>query len=136
MATYTIPPRAHPGLTPEEMKTFVRNHFEDFVNGKRSEVAFRSFSHDFLDHDEPSGVLVGPQAAKALMEGVYARGPDIHVTIEDILSEDDKVMVRNTWQGTEAASGRKMEFKGFVLWRFAHGKIVERWATVTPPQAV
>jgi len=25
-----------------------------------------------------------------------------------------------------------MEFHGFVLWRLAGGKIVERWATVTP----
>jgi hypothetical protein len=25
-----------------------------------------------------------------------------------------------------------MEFHGFVLWRLADGKIVERWATVTP----
>ena len=31
------------------------------------------------------------------------------------------------------ASGKKMQFHGFVLWRFEGGKIAERWATVTPP---
>jgi len=31
------------------------------------------------------------------------------------------------------ASGRKMQFHGFVLWRFEGDKIAERWATVTSP---
>ncbi len=29
---------------------------------------------------------------------------------------------------------KKIQFHGFVLWRFAGRKIVERWATLTPPQ--
>ena len=45
-------------------------------------------------------------------------------------------MVRNLWRGTDVATGDKIEFHGFVLWRFANGKIVERWATVTPPKTV
>jgi hypothetical protein len=31
------------------------------------------------------------------------------------------------------ASGKKMQFHGFVLWRFEGDRIAERWATVTPP---
>ena len=48
---------ADPGLSLEKMKEFVRNHFEDFVNRA-----------DFLDHDEPTEVEVGPEAAKRMME--------------------------------------------------------------------
>jgi hypothetical protein len=51
--------KADPGLSLEEMKTFVRNHFEDFVNRKRSEVALKNFSEDFLDHDKSGGVAIG-----------------------------------------------------------------------------
>jgi len=36
-----------PSLSLAEMKQFVRNHFEDFVNKKRSEVALLNFSSDF-----------------------------------------------------------------------------------------
>jgi predicted ester cyclase len=127
---------ADAGLTQEEMKRFVRGHFEDFVNRKQSQVALRNFSSDFLDHDETGGPAIGPEAAKAMMEAAYQRWPDLHVTIEDILAEGDKVMVRNSWTATEAASGQKIEFHGFVLWRFVNGKIVERWATITPPRCV
>jgi len=134
--TAVVPAQADPGLSLEEMKTFVRTHFEDFVNRKTSEVALKNFSDDFLDHDEPGGVAVGAWAAKTMMEGAYRKWPDLHVTVEDILAEGDKVMVRNTWHAIDQASGRKIEFHGFVLWRFAHKKIVERWATITPPQPV
>ena len=128
-----IPPRADPGLTLEQMKSFVRRHFEDFVNRKLSDVALVNFSPDFLDHDEVGGPVVGPAAAKIMMENAYLRWPDLHVTIEEIMAEGDKVMVRNVWTGTEARNGQKIEFHGFVLWRFAHGKIIERWATITAP---
>jgi predicted ester cyclase len=134
--SYNVPDKAAPGLTLEEMKAFVRNHFEDFVNKQKSAVALKNFSDDFLDHDEPGGVAVGPTAAKIMMESAYQRWPDLHVTVEDILAEDDRVVVRNAWRATEKSSGQKIEFHGFVMWRFAGGKIVERWATISPPQPI
>jgi predicted ester cyclase len=42
-------------------------------------------------------------------------------------------MVRNIWTATDRTTGHRIGFRGFVLWRFANGKIVERWATLTPP---
>lgn len=135
-STPIVPARGDPGLSLEEMKNFVRDHFEDFVNRKKSDVALINFSEDFLDHDEPAGPAVGPQAAKTMMEAAYQRWPDLHVTVQDILAEGDKVIVRNSWHATDNATGQKIEFHGFVLWRFANGKIVERWATITPPKPV
>jgi predicted ester cyclase len=128
-----VPEKAEPGLSLHEMKQFVRNHFEDFVNRKKPEVALENFSVDFLDHDEPTGAEVGPEAAKKMMEAAYRRWPDLKVTVEDLFAEDDKVVVRNSWTATEAATGQKIEFHGFVMWRFANKKIVERWASITPP---
>ena len=131
-----VPPKADPGLSLEAMKIFVRNHFEDFVNRKKTDVALVNLSEDFLDHDEPGGVAVGAQAAKTMMDHVLQNWPDLHVTVDDILAEGDRVMVRNTWRATDGATRRKIEFHGFVLWRFANRKIVERWATITPPRPI
>jgi predicted ester cyclase len=71
-----------------------------------------------------------------MMEGVHKTWPDIHVTVDDILAEGDRVMVRNTWRATDRATNRRIEFHGFVLWRFANKKIVERWATITQPRPI
>jgi predicted SnoaL-like aldol condensation-catalyzing enzyme len=132
MSQLPVPAKADPGLTLDQMRQFVRDHFEDFVNRKKPEAALTNLSDDFLDHDEPYGESVGNQVAKKMMEGVYRKMPDIHVSVEDAIAEGDKVMVRNIWHFTDPATNKPMEFHGFVLWRFANGKIVERWATITP----
>ena len=54
----------------------------------------------------------GLAGAKAYVGGAYKKFPDIAVEILDLVAEDDKVVVRNHWTGTEAASGRKYEFSG------------------------
>jgi predicted ester cyclase len=57
----------------------------------------------------------------------------LHLTIEDMIAEGDKVVCRNIWRWTDSPSGKKIQFHGFVLWRFEGDKIAERWATVTSP---
>jgi predicted ester cyclase len=67
-----------------------------------------------------------------MMEAMFRIFPDLRVEVRESLAEGDKVMVRNLWTGTQSETNKRMEFHGFVLWRIVDGKIVERWATVTP----
>ena len=121
----------------ERNKESIRQHFEDFVNRQDSDAALRNMTANFLDHDEPHGESVGAEAAKKMMEGMYVKYPDLRVSVEDVIAEADKVMVRNIWRGTDSATGKRIEFHGFVLWRLdGNGKIAERWATVTAPRNV
>lgn len=126
------------GMTPSEMKEFVRNHFEEFVNRKNLDIGKVNFAPEFVDHgaDVPPGLPPGPAGAMQYVAGAYKKFPDIRVEILDLIAEDDKVVVHNHWTGTEAASGKKYEFSGIVIWRIAHRQLVERWAYLTPPQAV
>jgi len=126
------------GMTVDEMKAFVRNHFEEFVNRKNLDIGDVNFAPEFEDHgaDVPPGTAPGPAGAKAYVGGAYKKFPDIHVDILDLIAEGDRVVIRNHWTGTEAASGTKYEFSGIVIWRIAHRQLVERWAYLTPPQPV
>ena len=85
------------GLTLEQMKDFIRNHFEQFVNQKNLDIADVNFATEFIDHgaDVPPGTAPGPAGAKQYVGGAYKRFPDIHVQIEDLIAEDDRVVVRN-----------------------------------------
>lgn len=123
---------------PEKMKQFIRNHFEEFVNRRNLEVADVNFAPDFVDHgsDVPPGTPPGPQGAKQYVGGALKRFPDMHVTVEDVIAEGDKVVVRNTWQGTDRNSGKKLRFGGIVIWRVAEGKLTERWAYLENPKTV
>jgi predicted ester cyclase len=120
-------------LTPDQMKEFVRSHFEEFVNKRNAPVIHKNMTADFLDHDGPGGKPTGVDGDEKMMVAMYKSMPDLRLTIEDMIAEADKVMCRNVWRWTDAGSGKKMQFHGFVLWRFQGNKIAERWATVTPP---
>lgn len=119
-------------LKPDEMKQFVRDHFEEFVNKRNAAVIRRNMTPDFYDHDGPGGKPTGTEGDERMMVAMYQAMPDLRVTIEDLLAEGDKVMCRNIWRWTDQ-SGRQMQFHGFVLWRFEGNQIAERWATVTAP---
>jgi predicted SnoaL-like aldol condensation-catalyzing enzyme len=133
-----IQERVHPktGMTLDEMKQFVRDHFEEFVNRKNLNIGTVNFAPEFIDRgaDVPPGLPQGPAGAMQYVGGAYKKFPDIHVEILDLIAEDDKVVVRNHWTGTEAATGTRYEFSGIVIWRIAQRQLVERWAYLTPPQ--
>jgi ketosteroid isomerase-like protein len=122
----------------EKMKQFIRNHFDEFVNRRSLDVADVNFAPDFVDHgsDVPPGTPPGPQGAKQYVGGALKRFPDMHVTVEDVIAEGDKVVVRNTWQGTDRDSGKKLRFGGIVIWRVAEGKLAERWAYLENPKTM
>jgi predicted ester cyclase len=118
--------------TAEQNKRLVISHFEDFVNRKDLAAIDRNMTADFLDHDGPGGKPAGRDADRDMMAAMHALIPDLHVEVKDSIAENDKVVVRNLWTGTNARTGERIEFHGFVLWRIENGKIAERWATVTP----
>jgi len=45
----SVDPRT--GMTHFEMKQFVRNHFEEFVNRKNLNIGNVNFAPEFIDHD-------------------------------------------------------------------------------------
>ncbi len=125
------------GMTQTEMKEFIRNHFEEFVNRKNLNIGEVNFAPGFVDHgaDVLQGLPPGPVGAIQYVGAALKKVPDLKVTIEDTIAEDDKVVVRNHWVGTDSASKQRLEFSGIVIWRIANRQIVERWAYLETPHS-
>jgi len=119
-------------LSLEQMKRIVKDYFEDFVNKKNTGVIRKNMTANFYDHDGPGGKPTGVDGDEQMMVNWQKATPDLHLTIEEMIAEGDKVVCRNIWRWTDAF-GKKMQIHGFVLWRFEGDKIAERWATVTSP---
>src|SRR5579863_317276 len=87
------------GMTYAEVREFIRNHFEEFVNKKNVSVGWVNFAADFVDHgaDVPPGMPPGPAGAIEYVSGALKAFPDLRVEIQDLVAEDDKVVVRNRW---------------------------------------
>jgi predicted ester cyclase len=126
------------GMTHSESREFIRNHFEELVYRKNVNIGNVNFAPDFVDRgaDVPPGTPPGPAGAIQYVAGALKRFPDLHVQIQDMIAEDDKVVVRNHWTATDSQTGKRLEFRGIVIWRIAGRKIVERWAYLEAPHPV
>jgi len=95
-----------------------------------------NFPSGFVDRgaDVPPGRPPGAAGAIQYVGAALKKVPDSRVGIEDLIAEDDKVVMRNHWADTDAASKQRMEFSGIVIWRMAKRQIVERWAYLETPQ--
>lgn len=120
-------------LTATEMKQFVQDHFEEFVNRRNASVIHKNMSPGFYDHDGPGGKPTDIEGDEKMMLKMYEAMQDLRITVEHMVAEDDMVVCRNIWRWTDPQSKKPMQFHGFVQWRFDGDKIAERWATVTPP---
>ena len=123
------------GMTHDEMKQFIRDHFEEFVNRRNLDIAEVNMAPDFVDFgaDVPPDMPPGPQGAKEYVGRALKRFPDMHVEILDMIAEGDRVVVRNHWTGTDAVTGQRIEFSGIVIWRIANRQLHERWAYLEQP---
>jgi predicted ester cyclase len=61
--------------------------------------------------------------------------PDLHVQLEDMVAEADRVVTRLTFTGTHrgpfrdiAPTGRRISFGAIRIYRLADGKVTETWA--------
>jgi steroid delta-isomerase-like uncharacterized protein len=121
----------------EANKALVRRQFEELINRKNLSVINSDMAADFVDHEAGPGLDPGLAGVRQWITGMHQACPDLRVTIEDMIAEGDRVVVRNTWRGTHTGpllgippTGRAFELTGIVIWRIASGQICERWATL------
>ncbi|MBS1679431.1 MAG: ester cyclase [Actinobacteria bacterium] len=79
----------------------------------------------------------GASALKEVFGRLHAAFPDLHVEIEDLIAEGDKVVSRNTVTGTHRGAfmglpptGRSVSYNEIFVARFAAGRLVETWGVV------
>jgi predicted ester cyclase len=58
---------------------------------------------------DPAGKSTGSDGDEQMMLNMCKAMPDLHLTIEDMIAEGDKVVCRNIWRWTDP-SGKKRQF--------------------------
>ena len=127
------------------------------VNELTNKAAFRRFADAVNSGDvelvseaidqlvEPNALIRTPlpsaATGAALLKEVFSRlhraFPDLHLTIEDLVAEGEKVVARDTVTGTHkgdymglAPTGKFISYPEIFICRFANGKIAETWGIV------
>jgi predicted ester cyclase len=85
----------------------------------------------------------GAQRTKQVFAALLEAFPDLHITIEDLIAEGDKVVARNLVTGTlegefmgRPATGESVAYNEIFIFRFANGRIAESWGIVEPPRVI
>jgi steroid delta-isomerase-like uncharacterized protein len=120
-------------MSPDEHKAIVREHTEVLFNQRRVDRTDETVARDYVDHAPVPGQAAGLEGAKQKWAMYLAALPDLHLTIEDMVSEMDRVAVRWIGVGTHqgelmgiAPTGRQLRVEGISIYRLADGKIVEQ----------
>ncbi len=121
----------------ESNKKLVRRWFEEVWNKGRAEAIDEMFSDDGIAHglsDDPEKPLRGPANFRTFHAQFREAFPNITVTVEDAIAENDKVAARCLVRGRHAgdslgfaATQSPVEFTGMLIMRVENGKIVEAW---------
>ncbi len=123
-------------MSVEDNRAKVRAFYEEAVN--KGNLAAVDDLVAPMEISHYSGGAVGqntPAAVKKWVVDIRAAFPDIHVTIEDLIADGDKLVNRGThagelndpvW-GRIAPTGRQIVWMAIAINRFADGKSVEAW---------
>jgi len=125
----------------EENKTIARRVYEI--------ISTEDFDRacEIVDSDAPDNELLPGDPPATLIETfkdtfTEAREafPDLSVSVEDVMSEGDRVAARVTMRGTHrgefqgiAPTGKRVEIKAIDMFRISGGKIVEHWGHADDP---
>ena len=123
-------------MSVEDNKAIVRRWSEELWSQGKLEVADEIVAPDYVRHDPGDPFPArGPEDVKRLVGMLRAMLPDLTITIEDMIGEGDKVMIRYTGAATDTegfmgkpATGIETRTAAMQLFRLANGQIVESWA--------
>ncbi len=115
-------------------KALVRRYVEEVLNKKNLALIDELFAPTFIDHDASMPEAKGPAGVKRLAAMAHATFPDLHFTVEDMVTEGDKVVYRYTMRGTHqgdfmgiAPTGKQFAVTGIHIYRVGDGKLQEEW---------
>jgi steroid delta-isomerase-like uncharacterized protein len=115
--------------------------FCDAMNTNDAEIIARTIDElvepDALIRTPLPIAVTGARAMKEVFARLHQAYPDLHITVEDLIAEGDRVVSRNSVTGTHRGdymgippTGRSVTYNEIFIFRFADGRIAETWGVV------
>ncbi|MFQ5864509.1 MAG: ester cyclase [bacterium] len=121
-------------MSTEENKAAVRRLIDEAWNKGNLAAIDEILDPDYVLHIAAPGARSDREGYKQAVSMYRTAFPDFHFTIEDMVAEDDKVVIRCTMGGIHkgefmgnAPTGKELTQTAIAIRRFEGGKIVEEW---------
>ncbi len=119
-------------MSTDKNKSLVKRYYEEVVNTGNVDKLAEFVSPDYIEVHNNTRHPVGLEGAKQHVLGVRKTYPDLHLTIEQQIAEDDWVVTRVTARGTHQGTwlgmkptGKDLEMSAVNIDRVVDGRIVE-----------
>jgi predicted ester cyclase len=106
-------------MSTEDNKALLRRFYDEVINKKNRAAIDEFIDHNFVNHALPPGMPAGIAGEIQVFNMYTTAFPDTHFTVEDMIAEADKVVVRlsasATQQGTFMGlppTGKHVRFTG------------------------
>jgi predicted ester cyclase len=123
-------------MSVEDNKALVHRYYEDAPSHPDAcdEIFAPHFQFHTIQHAAHPDADSSPQSEKATYEWLKAVWGDWRMTIDEMIAEGDRVMVRWTFHGTQRGeymglppTHRPATYSGINIFRIDGGKIAEVW---------
>jgi steroid delta-isomerase-like uncharacterized protein len=119
-------------------KALTQQMYDSMVPGADVDaVVDRYMAEDFVENEVLPGMDSTRETARQMFMMLFAAMPDFHVTVHDMLQDEDKVAVRATFSGTHQgdfmgvpASGNRVEWPVIDILQFRDDKAVAHWGVM------
>ena len=118
----------------EQNKSLVLRYVEQVLNEGKFEAFKDLLSPNYRRHITPAAAPLTAEEQKKRLSGIRAAVPDIHLTVEDVIAEGDRVAFRMTLQGTHqgtfqgiAPTNKKVTVSALDVVAIENGRISEHW---------
>jgi steroid delta-isomerase-like uncharacterized protein len=124
-------------MSTEQNKANQLRVWEEAFNRGEMAVIDEFFAPDYVFRSPLGMEAKGPESFKQMVAGMRSALPDLHVTVDDILADGDKVVTRFAFTGTFngelmgiAPTGKKLNVTGMLISRWRNGREVQAWESL------
>src|SRR5271170_1468119 len=115
---------------PQDNPATVRRFIEEVINQGRFDSASQFVWEDVIEQVPLPGQGPGLEGLNDILRGMRSAFPDLHFSVEEQITEGDKVLTRFEWTGTHQGAfigtpptGRTVKVWGMVIDRLEDGRI-------------
>lgn len=123
-------------MSTEQNKQLAKRVFDEVLNGRNLSVLDELAVTDYEEHSPLPGQRTGLDGLKDRY-GMLLDAMDVRFTIEDLIAEGDRVVLRWSNQGKQVgefmgipANGKSFSTRGIEIWRVQDGRLAEHWDVV------
>ena len=118
----------------EDNKVIAHRLIREFSNEKKLKVVDELFTEDFVNHSPCPGYASDREGLKKFITVFHSAFPDMITTIDDLITEENKVVIRMTGRGIHTGdlmgippTGKQVCVTSISIISIVDGKVAERW---------